>query len=859
MIKQLPCLMPSQKRAFSQRYTWMILGLIWLGTNLCDRLWLILDHSVPAWDQSNHLTKSLQYFSALQFPHLLTGEWWRSFWMLSTKYPPLTYIIAAFSQKIFGVGNEQALLTNLVYSAILILSVYWIGKTLFSPQVGLWGAALTMLFPRLYQTRLQFLIDTPLMTFTVASFCCLTLWRSQKTRQGQWIWTGIFGLCWGLGLLTKQSIMFFLFTPLLWLTINYLWQRKWERFSQLIVSFFVSSLIWFPWYRTNWIYIFSTIQNSNEIPATYEGDPPLNTIEAWTYYWQDLPSAIGWILLLVPLVGLLLNLLGKFPKTEQAIDRKQAIQGIRWLAIYFVGSYLICSAIFNKDTRYIMSYLPILSVFLGYGLSLWRGKWQSVKWATVGLAIVVMITNLFPIPGTEKLSLFLSPGVSFRPYLGQEVPVNNIINTVQETTPYQIANLGVIANTDSINHNTINYYGQLANFQVYGRELGNKEDYIQQDSQSFDWFITKTGDNGFARDNQLAFARTLENNPKFNLFNTWEMPDKTLVKLYRRQQEATIIQPSSEATKKIKLNKMIIPEQVRPTSPIPITYEWLGSWEDFQQGIILLSWHRKDSSNSEIAWIHDHAIGQGLLFENHSPFNQFKIIENMAMLPGASIPNGDYYLKATYLNRQTNQTYPIPVPEMTLTINRETTEISSTQLDLGTQFREIAVNLEQGMVGLDQIFRKVGRFNQYDPIQDYLKQTEIALSYRLANHPGDHQLHWLYGLVLSQVLQEKPQEAIASLKQLIALSPDNPYHHAYLAFVYLYNWQPAAAEKALQPALKLNPNVQEFQALAGIAALMQGNLIKSWSLGSSFLNVSHYNKESMLISHKAIVADHGTN
>lgn len=826
--------MSSQKRSFTNTYQWIILGLIWLGSNLCDRLWLILDHSLPAWDQSNHLTKSLQYFNFLNSPQWLLGEWWRNFWMLSTKYPPLTYIIAAFFQKIVGVGNEQALLSNFLYSAILIVSIYGIGKTLFNAEVALWGAGLTMLFPRLYQTRLQFLIDTPLMTFTVASFCCLTLWRSQKTRQKQWIWAGIFGLFWGLGLLTKQSIMFFLFTPLLWLGINYLWQRKWERISQLIISFIISSFLWFPWYRTNWIYLFSTVQNSNAIPATYEGDPPLNTIAAWTYYWKDLPLAIGWVLLLVPLVGLLLQLLGKFPKKEQIVDSKKAISGLRWLAVYFVGSYLICSAIFNKDTRYIMSYLPILAIFLGYCLSLWRGKWQGVKWSTLGVAIIVMLTNLFPLPSTDKFSLFLSPGVLFRPYLGKEIPVPEIIKTVQKTTPYQIANLGVIANTDSINHNTINYYGQLADFQVYGRELGNKEDYLRQDSQSFDWFVTKTGDNGFARDNQLAFAETLNNNPKFHLIKTWKLPDQSQVKLYHRQEKSTIIQPLTQANHQIQLDKVTFPDQVPSNSPIPITYEWSGNWQDFKQGIVLLSWYPKNSKD-EIAWIHDHAVGQGFLYQNISNDKGFKIIENMAMLPGKNLPNGDYFLQATYLDRQTKQTYPITVPEITLTIDNQAQNIPSPELDLNSQLRDIALNLNQGIAGLDKIFSQVGRFNQYDPIQDYLKQTEIILNYRLNHHPGNHQLNWLYGLVLSQVLQEDAPDAIASLKQLIALAPNNPYHHAYLAFVYLYDWQPNAAEKALQPSLKIDPNVEEFKILAGVSALMQGNLWKTWHILSPLL------------------------
>ena len=326
---------------------WIFLGLTWLGSNIFDRLWLILDNSIPAWDQSNHLTKSLQYFYSLNSLELLNFEWWHNFWKISTKYPPLTYIVGAFFQKIFGLGNDQALLSNFLYSFILIVSIYSIGKILFNPKVGLWSAGLSVIFPRLYENRLQFLIDTPLVTFTIASFCCLTVWKYEKIKSKKWLWSFIFGMFLGLALLTKQSTMFFLIVPLIYLIVSYLWKQEWERILQLTFSFLISSLLWLPWYSTNWIYLFSTIRNSNDIPATYEGDPPLNTLSAWTFYWNDLPSATGFTPLLIPLVGLLLYLAKRFLKPKQNIESKEDIQSLKWLGIYLTGSYLICSAIFK--------------------------------------------------------------------------------------------------------------------------------------------------------------------------------------------------------------------------------------------------------------------------------------------------------------------------------------------------------------------------------------------------------------------------------------------------------------------------------------------------------------------------------
>jgi cytochrome c-type biogenesis protein CcmH/NrfG len=79
-------------------------------------------------------------------------------------------------------------------------------------------------------------------------------------------------------------------------------------------------------------------------------------------------------------------------------------------------------------------------------------------------------------------------------------------------------------------------------------------------------------------------------------------------------------------------------------------------------------------------------------------------------------------------------------------------------------------------------------------------------------------------------LQEDTKGAIAALKQVVQLDSQNPFAHAYLAFVYLYEWRGKAAQEALQPALALNPDIPEIQALSGAAALLQGNIFKAWSI-----------------------------
>lgn len=843
----------------------LILGAIWLGSNACDRLWLALDNFPPGWDQSNHLTNSLRYLEALQTPEFFNGEWWRHFWMLSPKYPPLTYILSALCQQVSGRGNSQALLINFLFSAILLLSVYSIGKVLFSPKIGLWAAGITVLLPRLYQVRLHYLLDTPTTVMAVASFACLTLWRSQKTRRGTWIWTVIFGICWGLALLVKQSVMFFLTVPLLWLAISYLWRRKWERVVQLIASFLISLLLWGWWYRTNWFYLFSTVQNSNAIPAAYEGDPPLNTLAAWTYYWKDLPGAISWGLLLVPLVGWLLHLLGRFPSAgENATDRftetrykresprqnpaatvgtesKSKIQNsIGWLALYVAGGYLICSAITNKDPRYIMPYLPVLAVFLAYCLVQWRGRWQGMRWLAVGLSLLVLLGKLFPVPAVEDFAAATSPGWLSHPYLEKSYPNAEVIDTILQAAPYQKTTLGVIPSIEPINHNTLNYYGALREFQVAGRELASKPEAVAQDGRSLDWFLvqpechgSKVECNGLARDSQIAFGESLADNPAFRAERAWELPSENRLQLYRRRRPSVEVKPLTQGQEQVQLNRVTLPQRVPAGLPVPVTYEWSGAWEQLASGLVLLTW--KSAENPDNFWLHDHGIARGELQAQTPPVGEFQVIESTAMLPGAELPAGKYNLTATYLNRKTGETYPIPTPNVAITIDPSAAAISAPELDWVTQLRDLALNLKKGIPGLEPIFQQIDRLNQYDSDHDYLRQAEITLTYRLAQNSGAREINWRYGLLLSQVLQEDPQGAIATLKQLVKLDYQNPYTHAYLAFVYLYNWQPKAAEIALEPALKSNPEMREIQALKGISYLMQGNLLQGWRAISPIL------------------------
>jgi 4-amino-4-deoxy-L-arabinose transferase-like glycosyltransferase len=869
------------------RSSLLTLAIIWLMAAASDRLWFALDQSVPAWDQADYLTGTLNYWQILQHPQWFSGEWWRNFWLLSSKIPPLTYILTVPFLNLWGLGSDGATLVHLLFTAILIAAIYGLGSKLFNRQVGIWATIICLLFPPIYRFRLQFLLDYPLTTAVTFSFYCLTMWKETwEQKRGEveekekiihsqikpqklkllpaFFWAIAFGISLGLAILIKHTALLFLFTPILWLVIGTIRQKAWGKLAQFTVSLLISIAIFGPWVRTNWLLMLTAGKRATIDSAIAEGDPALNTLDAWIYYWNKLPEQISWPLLLVPLAGLLLYLIRNF-KSDKFDQKLLNFNSINWLAIFWVGAYLINSLNINKDARYVLPYLPTISIFLAYCLTLWPRHWgRKIRVITVGFAMMLMFLNLWPIGGNlgNILTSLCSPNAQYQAKLGKALPHQEVITEIIETEPYLRSNLGVLPSTPEINQHNLNYFGAIQNFQVYGRQVGTKLAQVPQDVGSLSWFLTKSGEQGSIRKRikqaQAATVEMVEKGGDFKLQKSWLLPDNTKLNLYHKQLPSVEVHPLAEPRNKVKLEKVIIPEKSPLGVPLSVSYEWSGSWEQLQSGLVLLTWRntednliKKDFKNSK--FIHDHGMGFGNLHPGFLKPDQFvvgfQVIERTAMLIPANITAGNYQLEAIYLNRKTGETYPIEVPNVTLKIasnlldkksisdsllvgkNQEINDILSTnsakyELDLVTQLRMMAVNLPLGIKGLEPVFEQIGRINQYDPIQDYTVQAEQALEYRLTQEPDN--VEWAYALAFSKVLQQKVQGAISALERVTKLDAKNSNAYAYLAFVHLYNWQPKIAQSVLKTALFLNPNQPEIQVLNGVAALMQGNVIEAW-------------------------------
>ncbi len=839
-----------EKKQLSWQQGLIILGLIWLTGAICDRLWFALDRSVPAWDEADYLNGVLNYWEALQSPEWLSGEWWRSFWLRSNKIPPLNYILTAPLISLFGIGEDSATLIMLFYSAVLLVSVYGLGIALFDVTTGLWAAGLCQVLPGLYYHRLEFLLDYPLTTAVTFSFWLLTVYFLGKQQNfNSWILGIFWGISFGLAILTKQTALFFLFLPLVWLGVKFMRNRQWLKLVQLIVSLMVGIAIAFPWYRTNWLLILTSGKRATVDSAIAEGDPALTTLDAWTYYGKVMPYLLSWHLLLIPLSGFLFYLLRKYLyKRSSSNPIYSSKETWIWIGVFLVGGYFLSSLNINKDARYILPLLPVLSLILAVGLLSWHSRWRKyILWITASLGIVLMLLNIFPLGG-GAIAAKLSPRTQRHPYRGKPFPHSEIIAEISNTSPYLRTVLGVLPSTPTINQHNFSFYGKQNNAGISGRQVGVRENEILQDSRSLDWFITKTGDQGSIPESQPAMVKLIEQGQDFKLHKSWQLPDNSQLKLYHR--DRPLVQVSQSPTHAGKpfvpvphtcgqalcsspqLTLSInLPTSSPPGVPIPVTYQWTGDRQTLQSGIVLLTW--KHENNADSFWLHDHGIGMGTLIPAIDRERiTLQVTERTAMLPPADIPPGKYYLDAIYLDRYTGKIQPLTFTPVAITIDPQASATPAPELDLVTQLRNTAPKMAENIQGLEPIFAQTARINQYDAKHDYLQQAELSLTYRLQNNQvsSTQRLNWLYAKALSQVLQQDVNGAIASFRQITKIEPQNPYGYAYLAFVHLYDWQPKPAEVALNTATKINPDIPEVATLRGAAAVMQGKFIQAWQL-----------------------------
>ena len=567
----------------------LILFLLICFLAISNIVWLANDTRPPSWDQSTHLHLSVEYLEIISNP---SWDIVSRLLNVSSYYPPFYHLSLIPSHLIFGVCNHLAALINIIYLALIVIFTYKIATHFFDTQTGLLAAFFISMYQFLIYLSRSCLIDVALTALVVMSIYYLLRTENFNNRN----YSVIFGILFGIGMLTKWTFLFFLFAPLLlvlvrvvkylkkpFIFIIYLtslifliiagmflifpynllifimavfvgWRllsvsRENDELFLNIKNIFLSALVAFiisaPWYLYNLIKLVRHITSNVGQIAVAEGDPSLLSFSSFLYYFRELSVQIQFIFFVLFLIGIVFFFV-KWNKKKTLL--------VLWLFI----PYIIFIFVRNKDPRFTVPYLPAVSIISVAWLSMLRNK--NLRRVIIGLIIVIGIRQFFlfsynikgfPQEATLNTPLYNFSLYSCYPPLREDWKHKEIFTAIAENSESSgrpFALVRVLSNYQYFHGESFEIYTLANNLPIYPigyrKNLGEFTDYI----------IFKTEDRGpaFSITHYDEALKQIENNDivftgAFTTLKEVSLPDGSQGIVYKRD-----VKPCKE----MKLNEI---------------------------------------------------------------------------------------------------------------------------------------------------------------------------------------------------------------------------------------------------------------------------------------------------------------
>lgn len=373
---------------------YIIISVIIAIHSILSIWWVLKDTRPPAWDQSVHMVYALAYFRGYDLV------------FTSAFYPPGLHLSISPLFTLFGESFNTACFINIFFLAILIVSVYEIGKTLFNREAGLYSALIISFVPMLIMFQRDFLLD-----FALVSIVALNLYLLLKTNNFHSLnYSLLFGASAGFAILIKWTAIFFILVPFAWVVFQSLKEekrcsycdkvvkkkgitnnfycfcseghkKKFKEESKFVLTkqhnlFF--SLIAFIvaagwWYVPNSTNVVNNLLSGQKYWGAIEGDP--TGISGFWYYIEAIGIQTCLFISLLIVVGMVFF----FIKAEK--DKKILI-GTSILLPFLV--FLITA---NKDVRYTLPLLIFFVLTTGFMLSSLKRK--EIKVIVISAILII--------------------------------------------------------------------------------------------------------------------------------------------------------------------------------------------------------------------------------------------------------------------------------------------------------------------------------------------------------------------------------------------------------------------------------------------------------------------------------------
>lgn len=406
--------MPPQNSLTAKHGTLILLVLL-LFHIINNYIIITHDNTPLLWDGGDYFYRSLRYYDAFAN---FDSNFISRFNDISQYRPPLLMLSSLPFYLVFGRSTDVAVMTNILYLVILVLSVYGIGRRIHSKEVGLMAAFIVSVFPIIFGLSRSYWQDFPLTA--MVSLSTYLLLRTDYFRDKKF--SILFGLSIGLGMLTKWTYFVFLAGPFLYLFILSLKiseesgkERK-KPILNVMVAILVGMVLASFWYIPNGLDVATKLLGLST-GITGKGD------EATRF--QQLGESIGPSGTLKSLLfygGMLINeqvgffFAGLFLLFTVLLLKRERGKPLWMLLLWIVIPVVAFTLIKNKTTRNTVPMLPAMGLILSWGIMSIKASWKRIT-----VTLIILLIGLFHY-------LTLSYGSTFFPKkLALTTPVGEII------------------------------------------------------------------------------------------------------------------------------------------------------------------------------------------------------------------------------------------------------------------------------------------------------------------------------------------------------------------------------------------------------------------------------------------------
>ncbi|ODS34727.1 MAG: hypothetical protein SCARUB_00163 [Candidatus Scalindua rubra] len=329
------------------------------------------------------------------------------------KRPFLVPVVMGLLLPVFGGGPDGAVLSlTVVFSTVLIFSLWILGRKLYGELAGFLAAFLGASYPIIIGHSQVPMLDVPL-TACVALIYTLFIASNRFLDRRASVY---FGLALGFGMLTKENFFIFAIPIAIVAGIDYLFRRltvfkakmgekelrnSRQQLTGAMIGLFLATLICGVWYFQNVLHMVKgiTLQKAHGTMGSYV---PFTTYEGATYYLHSLINEqVSFPFVALFLLAIAVLCVKNFRRKCRKEYEEPAIP--RWTTVTFV-LWLVFPLLFfllwpSQSHRFTMPILGAVAVITGVGIASIRRRWVSIliTIAVVGFGIVQSVQIQWPV------------------------------------------------------------------------------------------------------------------------------------------------------------------------------------------------------------------------------------------------------------------------------------------------------------------------------------------------------------------------------------------------------------------------------------------------------------------------------